>query len=44
MVIFKKSKRKVFSSTFNVPRFKWPVPLSGPDSNARMRAAGACFY
>jgi hypothetical protein len=30
--------------TFNVPRFKWPVLLCGPDLNARIMAAGACFY
>jgi hypothetical protein len=30
--------------TFNVPMFKWPESISGPDLNARIRAAGACFY
>jgi hypothetical protein len=29
--------------TFNIPRFKWPVSLSDPDLNARIRAAGTCF-
>jgi hypothetical protein len=29
---------------FNVPRFKWPVSLTSPDLNARIRAARAYFY
>jgi hypothetical protein len=34
----------IFTLTFNVPRFKWPVSLGGPDLNARIRAAGSYFY